>query len=85
MSDIHLDIEIRGAKSLHQYDELVKIFLQPAEYSLHGPEDGMRTPALSYDVSSDEETGKMATGTKPHAGSTRIWLRSRVNVPSGEY
>ena len=55
---MHLDIEIRGAKSLHQYDELVKIFLQPAQYNLHGPEDGKTQPALNYDVSMDEETGK---------------------------
>lgn len=38
MSERILDIEIRGTGNLNQYEELVKVFLQPAQYRIHGEE-----------------------------------------------
>lgn len=67
MSDINLDIEIKGARSLHQYEELIKIFLQPKQYRIHGPgseegsahEEGPSVIRLSYDVTCDERATKI--------------------------
>ncbi len=64
-----LDIEITGTKNLHQYDELAKIFLQPSQYAVHGPdgekrEDGHKDVSkgkvthLKYHVAADEAAGK---------------------------
>lgn len=66
MSERILDIEIRGTRNLNPYEELIKVFLQPSEYRIHGEEmaaeDTDRAESaperLVYDVSRDDQAGK---------------------------
>ncbi len=65
MSDQILDIEIRGTRNLNAYEELVKVFLQPSEYRIHG-ESGMNPdPGKAAEGDGSAREGAPAGESRP--------------------